>query len=163
MSSRWFDGLRSPLEVRGWAHQEPRTWLFHFAWPTNPLPMNGGRGQGWRRHARQASMVKNHAYQLITLAKLPELYRVTAQLTWWVPDYRVRDPDNLGDLEKRLFDAIVKAGVVVDDRPQFMDKPRGLIRHLSDADGLVTRPGFVLSVTQTTTDHHTTPTGRNHR
>jgi hypothetical protein len=81
-------------------------------------------------------------------AKVPALGRCRAQLTWWVGLNRVRDPDNLARLEKRLFDAIVLAGVVDDDRPELMDKPRAVIRRVADAGGLVSRPGFTLTITR---------------
>ncbi|MGN6693889.1 MAG: hypothetical protein ACTHN0_06895, partial [Aquihabitans sp.] len=70
------------------------------------------------------------------------------QLTWWVKDNRTRDADNLAEFEKRLFDGLVDAGVVDDDKPELMDKPRGVIRHIREADGLITEPCFTLTVTR---------------
>ena len=88
----------------------------------------------------------------LAAAKVPRMEYLRAQVTWWVADRRVRDADNLGPLEKRLFDAIVRAGVIADDRPELMDKPRGRIRHIGDAAALgeapVTRPCFVLTITR---------------
>ncbi|MGX9348126.1 hypothetical protein [Microbacterium sp. KNMS] len=136
------------LEVRGHSHPDADTWHIHFGWPSNPLPMNGARGN---RHAatRAERDVRDHAHQVIQwFAKVPALGRCRAELTWWVPDRIVRDPDNLARLEKRLFDAIVRAGVVPDDRPDLMDKPRARIRPIADSDGLVSRKGFTLTITR---------------
>lgn len=137
----------SPLEISGRAHPAPGVWILHFSWPTNPLPMNGSRGNSWRTHARKVRAVKNQASQLATFSQIPAAEHVTAQLTWWVTDRRIRDPDNLAQLEKPLFDALVTAGIVPDDRPELMTKPRALIRQVADSDGLVTTTGFTLTIT----------------
>lgn len=139
--------VRTDLEVSGFAHPDGDTWLLHFVWPTNPLPMNGSRGH-WRKHASLVRDVRDTAQYRIRAAGIPLLGRVRAQLTWWAPDRRVRDADNLAQLEKPLFDALVREGVVADDRPELMDKPRAIIRHHSESEGLVTGSGFVLTVTK---------------
>ena len=140
--------MRSDLEAFGHHHPAADTWELRFPWKTNPLPMNGSHG-GWRKHARTARGVREHGALLARVAGIPPMGRCTAQITWWVSSSRVRDPDNLADLEKRLFDALVDAGVVADDRPELMVKPRALIRHIADSDGLLTMPCFTLTVTRT--------------
>ncbi|NHI16836.1 hypothetical protein [Microbacterium excoecariae] len=139
---------RNDLEVRGHAHPDENTWILHFAWPTNPLPMNGSRGN---RHkaSREERDVRAMAQTLAMVARIPHLDRCKAQVTWWVATRTVRDPDNLARLEKRLFDALVRADVVDDDRPELMDKPRAEIRHIPSTPGaLLTHPGFTLTVTR---------------
>lgn len=138
---------RTLLELSGRAHPEPGVWIIHFAWPTNPLPMNGSRGH-YRAAARKARGIRDHATYAIRAARIPALGRCSAQVTWWVEDHRIRDVDNLGQLEKRLFDAIVNAGVVADDRPELMTKPRADIRQATDSQGLITRTGFTLTITR---------------
>lgn len=136
------------LEERGHVRPLPGVWIVHFAWPTNPLPMNGSRGSSWRSAARKGAKIRNQAQQMIHLAGIPPLGRCKAQLTWWVEDATVRDPDNLGLLEKRLFDALVSAGVVTDDRPALMVKPRATIRMVAESNRLVSRRCFTLTITQ---------------
>lgn len=137
------------LEVTGHAHPDDDTWIVHFRWPTNPLPMNGSRGASWQGAAAKARRVRSHAQTLIEyVARVPELGRCRALVTWWVQTNHVRDPDNLGLLEKRLFDAIVRAGVVEDDRPALMVKDRAEIRHVKDSAGLVSAAGFTLTITR---------------
>lgn len=137
----------SNLEVYRHGHPDADTWILHFPWSRNPLPMNGSHGH-WRTHHRTVTKVLNDATWLTRLARIPALGTCTAELTWWVSARRVRDVDNLADLEKRLFDALVRAGVVEDDRPELMDKKRGRIRPVADSGGLVTSSGFTLSVTR---------------
>lgn len=136
---------RTDLEVSGRSHPDADTWILYFPWPTNPLPMNGGHGHH-RAHAAKVRQVKEQVRYGIRAARIPALGRCEAQLTWWVPDHRVRDVDNLGELEKRMFDALVLEHVVADDRPAIMTKPRGRIIHLDDAEGLVTTPGFTFRI-----------------
>lgn len=138
---------RSNLEVYSTAHPDADTWILYFGWDKNPLPLNGSHG-GWRKHSRMARSVRSHALTLAQIAKIPALGRCRAQLTWWYTLTRVRDVDNLADLEKRLFDALVDAEIVADDRPELMEKPRPVIRHVRESDGMLTGPGFTLTITR---------------
>lgn len=139
--------MRTPLEISGHAHPEPDVWILHFPWPTNPLPMNGSRGHRLAT-ARKARWIRTTSTYTARMAGIPPLGRIRAQLTWWIETNRTRDPDNLAQLEKPLFDALVDAGIVTDDRPALMDKPRATIRHIHDSAGLVTEPGFTLTITR---------------
>lgn len=137
------------LERLGRVQIDADTWLLHFSWAKNPLPMNGTRGGSWRKGAREEKNVREAAVLRIRNAGIPRVGRVRAQVTWWVETRGVRDPDNLARLEKRLFDAIVRAGVVADDRPELMEKPRAEIRHIpSTPDAPVSRAGFTLTITR---------------
>lgn len=139
---------RTNLEVYRIAHTPGSDqWIVFFPWDTNPLPMNGSYGNP-RSHSRKAKYVRGQAASILRFARIPALGRCRAQVTWWVAKKRVRDVDNLADLEKRLFDAIVDAGILTDDRPELMDKPRAVIRHYTDADGMLTGPGFTLTITR---------------
>lgn len=140
----------SELERVGYLHPYPDTWIAYFGWPKNPLPMNGSHGH-WASAAKGGKAVRRVAGLRYRSCNIPALGRCRAQVTWWVATRHVRDPDNLGLLEKRLFDALVDAGVVEDDRPALMDKPRGLILHVDESDGLVTAPGFTVTITRLAT------------
>lgn len=140
--------MRTRLEVAGHAHPEPDVWILYFNWEKNPLPMNGtgSRGAHWAKTARQTRWVRTRSEYIARLAKIPPLGRCRVLLTWWVALDRVRDPDNLGQLEKRLFDGLVDAGVVVDDKPELMTKDRAVIRKVADSEGIVTEPCFTLRI-----------------
>lgn len=137
------------LEHTGRIQTGPDEWTMHFGWAKNPLPMNGSRGGGWRKSTREERNVRDAGELRVRNARIPRAGRIRAQVTWWVETRGVRDPDNLARLEKRLFDAIVRAGVVADDRPELMEKPRAEIRHIpSTPDAPVTRACFTLTITR---------------
>lgn len=133
------------LEISGRAHPTDDTWILHFGYPSNPLPMNGPKAN-WRGRHRMTAVVKDHTFKLARAARIPEMTRIEAQLTQWFTINRRRDVDNLAALEKPMFDAIVSAGIVRDDTPDLMVKPRPVIRHVRESEGLVTKPGFTLTI-----------------
>jgi hypothetical protein len=133
------------LEISGHSHPTDDTWILHFGYATNPLPMNGPKAN-WRGRARWTNVIKTQTLRQAIAAKIPECARVEAQLVWWIDVNRRRDVDNLAGLEKPMFDGLVVAGVVRDDTPDLMSKPRAEIRNVRDSDGLVTKPGFTLHV-----------------
>lgn len=137
---------RSDLELYGTAHPDATTWILHFGYPKNPVPMNGSQGHP-RANARKVKQIRTRCGYLALSAHIPALGRCTAQVTQWVAVNRVRDTDNLARLEKAMFDGLVDARVVRDDRPEYMDKIRPVIRRISESDGLVTAPCFTLTVT----------------
>lgn len=136
------------LEVRAWIKPGPTTWLLRFDWDKNPLPMNGSKGN-WRGRAAETRRVRTRCeYVAVQLAQIPALGRVEVQLTHWVTTKRTRDLDNYGLLEKPLYDGLVRAGVVEDDAPEFMVKPRPQIQHVHDSEGLIRGACFTLRVEQ---------------
>lgn len=138
---------RTELEASGSTHPDVDTWILYFPWPTNPLPMNGSRG-GHYAHAKKIRGIKDQVRYSIRSARIPDLGRCEARLTWWVATNGVRDEDNLALLEKTMFDALVAEKVVADDKPALMTKPRGRIIHIDDAAGLVSGRGFTFTVTR---------------
>ena len=139
--------MRTNLEVYCVAHPDPNTWIVYFPWTKNPLPMNGSHGHP-KAHARKAKGIRQQAHTMIAHARIPHLGRCTAKVTQYYTINRVRDVDNLGELAKRLFDALVDAGVVDDDRPELMTKHQSEIKHIRDSDGMLTAAGFTLTVTR---------------
>jgi hypothetical protein len=138
--------MTSTLETHRHIHPAPTVWVLHFHWPTNPLPMNGPKAN-WRARAAMTRHVKHVTLTLALAARIPELAKIETQLTWWVDRMnRRRDVDNLGLFEKPIYDALVMAGIVRDDTPDLMVKPRPVIRPVADAHGLVTAPCFTLHV-----------------
>ena len=140
--------MRTDLEVYLHTHPTDDTWILRFTHTTNPLPMNGAKGTHWGPRHRKAAQVRRDSAALARAARIPLLGRCRTQLTWWVNDNRTRDPDNLAPFEKPIYDGLVDARVVPDDKPAFMDKPRPLIRRVTEADGLITEPCFTLHITR---------------
>ena len=139
----------TPLERLGYDQPAPDAYRLYFPWARNPLPANDGHGH-WRARAAKEKSVREATELRILTAKVPHMDYLRAQVTWWVNDRRIRDADNLGPIEKRMFDAIVRAGLIADDHPGLMDKPRGRIRHIGDAgdEAPVTHACFVLTITR---------------
>lgn len=137
------------LEERGWIRPGASTWILRFDWPTNPLPMNGSRGKSFYGRAAKTKRVRlRSAYVAAELAQIPHLGRIEARLTQWVTTRRTRDLDNLAQLEKPLFDGLVDAGLVDDDSPELMVKPRAQILHVDDANGILRTACFTLRIEQ---------------
>lgn len=147
---------KTDLEFMGRDHPAAGVWRLHLPYATNPLPMNGGRGNP-KAHGRMVRRVREEVVWRARAARIPRMDRVSVHLVWWVASRHVRDTDNLGELEKVIFDALAtrradlpSARIVSDDSPEFMDKPRAQIRHLSLATPAdqVTGPGFVITITR---------------
>lgn len=135
------------LEVSGTLHPSPGVWWLRFNWTRNPLPMNGSRGS--RNHAiRKTRQLRNQAFDAAKYAEIPALGRCEVQLTQWVTSIRTRDLDNFGLLEKPLYDGLTRAGIVADDAPEFMVKPRPTILHVRESAGLLTAACFTLRIQQ---------------
>lgn len=136
----------TPLERSRHAHPAEGVWILHFHWGTNPIPMNGPKAN-WRARAAMTRQVKDVTLTLAIAAKIPEAAKIETQLTWWVDRAnRRRDVDNLGLFEKPIYDALVIAGIVPDDTPDLMVKPRPVIRPVADSAGLVTEACFTLHI-----------------
>ena len=104
----------------------------HFDWTTPPLHAN----KKWSHWAPKAAMVKKiRAESKRAADRIPPLGKCSVTLTWVVTDRRVRDEDNLWPLAKAYCDGLVDAGVVLDDRPEYMTKPAPIIRWQNKAEG----------------------------
>lgn len=128
------------------ARPDEGKWILHFAFPKNPMPLNGSWG-GYRKHAKDARSIRTLTRLRASAAGIPEMGKCEVQLTWWVATNHRRDVDNLALLEKPMYDALVDAAVVRDDTPDLMVKLRPVIRHVRDSEDLVRQPCFTLKVT----------------
>jgi hypothetical protein len=119
-----YDGLARPIVTR---HRLGALlgWQFHLPYETNPLPMNGGRGNHYA-HAAQAKKVRETAYWLAT--QVPRQERIRVQLVQHVVSRRTRDADNLGELAKRLVDGLRDdkrrgvTSIVPDDDERYIER-----------------------------------------
>lgn len=104
----------------------PRTWEIILPWTVPPVKPNGGHGNIYA-HAAKVKSTRQTMGALAKKAGIPWLGRCEIQLTWYVPDKRKRDADNLVWTLKPLADAL--AGdkphdhkIVEDDTPDLMTK-----------------------------------------
>jgi crossover junction endodeoxyribonuclease RusA len=101
-------------------------WILDFDYQTNPLSMNGSRGNH-HAHARKVKEVRNLTRRFANLAGIPALGRAQASITWYVLRDGRRDPINLSLLVKAMCDGLVDHGVTTDDTPDLMDTPTSRI------------------------------------
>ncbi len=98
-----------------------RTWTIPLGWSRPPLSDND-RLHHMALHRLKARIRRSVAWR-IGAARVPELDRCAVWLVYVPRDSRRRDTDNLNLPRKVAADAVVDAGVVPDDTPQYMSKP----------------------------------------
>jgi Holliday junction resolvase RusA-like endonuclease len=76
----------------------------------------------WAVRNRDNEMVKNNVFFLLReqFATIPKLQRISLHYTIVVPDKRRRDYDNFIARCKPITDALVYAGLIADDTPQYI-------------------------------------------
>jgi len=75
----------------------------------------------WRVKADKTSEYVDTTIVLVRQAKVPKLQKISVLLAYGPKDRRVRDPLNLVQTLKAVEDAIVRAGVVPDDNPLYVE------------------------------------------
>lgn len=110
---------------------------------TKPMSMND------RKHhmvkARETARIRRDTFAVATEARIPALGTCTAELHYVPRDSRRRDADNLVATAKATFDALVDAGIVGDDTPEYMTKRMPVI---DAADSSPRRSRVYLVVTE---------------
>lgn len=125
------DAGREPDPLAGWpvpagqpleeAAPPAREWLVELTWRRPPL--SGNDRTRWQARHRITQEILHEVGWRLRAAKIPPLRRCSVQLHWAPARGNRRDEDNLMATAKVLADAVVRAGVVRDDTPAFMDKP----------------------------------------
>lgn len=105
---------------------EPRTWFIRTRWTKPPISDNSRLH--WTATHRIKQDVRREVARLVAVAGIPPLGRCEVNVEYTPRDNRRRDTDNLGTFRKVVADAVVDAGVVPDDTPEFMSKPEPVIR-----------------------------------
>lgn len=87
-----------------------------------PLPpLNHNQRLGWRQEAKLKRLVRLHAKNQATKARIGRCKFLTVQLHYAPGDNRARrDPANLTATSKPAIDGLVDAGLVPDDNPTFV-------------------------------------------
>ena len=108
------------------------TWTLRLPYTTPPLSLNQ------RLHhmvkARITVDVKDATGLLVRAAKVPACEHIRVTLHYVPRDNRRRDADNLVATSKVCLDAIVRAGVVPDDNPQYVDHRMPIIELANPKD-----------------------------
>lgn len=81
----------------------------------------------WRVKAKKTEEYVDTTILLTRAAKVPPLKRCSVLLAYGPRDRRTRDPLNLVQTLKAVEDGIVRAGVVPDDNPLYVESPMPVV------------------------------------
>jgi crossover junction endodeoxyribonuclease RusA len=104
-------------------------WLIPIELTRPPLTAN--QRLHWRKKAAITADFRRDIAARV--AHIPAVTKCRTQMVWFVTDKRRRDVDNLVPTFKVMCDALVDAGIVPDDTPEFMEKVMPVI-HLVDKE-----------------------------
>jgi crossover junction endodeoxyribonuclease RusA len=96
------------------------SWNIELPFP--PLNLNEQRRQHWATKRKEIANVREVTGWLVRKARIPQHGRVEVWVTYFPPDRRRRDADNIVATLKPVCDALVDLRVVPDDTPEFMVK-----------------------------------------
>ena len=119
-----------------------RTWEIRLPWTKPPLSLNDR--SHWAVKANRTSLVRAQTVEAVCgvmgdMYPPPFLGACAVTLTYVPRDRRRRDPDNLVGTYKVCCDALVTAGVVLDDEPRYMTKHMPVIAEPDGDPRLVLR------------------------
>ncbi|MFT4088275.1 MAG: RusA family crossover junction endodeoxyribonuclease [Gordonia sp. (in: high G+C Gram-positive bacteria)] len=110
--------------------------------PRPEMTANDQRRWHWSKVRTAKARMETHVRTAAKRAKVPRQHEpVDLAVTWFPPDRRHRDGDSLGPFVKAAQDALVKAGVLVDDDSRY-------VRRVSTAIGGTdrTRPRIEIRI-----------------
>lgn len=93
-------------------------WTIRLPYSTPPLTLNGR--QHWATKASGVREVRGTVATLARVLHIPACQRIHVTLHYVPRDGRRRDADNLVGTLKPCIDALVDAGVVRDDSPEYV-------------------------------------------
>lgn len=101
-----------------------RSWLLELTL-TSPMSLNDR--DHWRVKAKKTAAVVDEVIVLCRQQRIPSCARISVLLAYGPRDRRTRDPLNLVQTLKAVEDGIVRAGVVPDDNPLYVESPMPVI------------------------------------
>jgi len=99
---------------------EERTWRIELPYVKPPLSLNDR--MHWRKKSSITSALRSATTLLLRAKRVPPLEYAVVRLEWVVPTRTRRDSDNPIATLKVCADALVDAGVLPDDTPQYVSK-----------------------------------------
>lgn len=97
-------------------------------------PLTEHQRLGWRQRHGIVRVVQRHASSKARQAGRSKLGACRASLTWFDKTRSRRDATNIVPTRKAMCVGLVDAGVVPDDIPALMDKPRPRIVYFAEAE-----------------------------
>lgn len=107
------------------------TWLLELP---QTVPMSLNDRDHWRVKADKTAEYVDTTIALCREQRIPPLGRCSVLLAYGPRDRRVRDPLNLVQTLKAVEDGIVRAGVVADDNPLYMESPMPVVLETGPAN-----------------------------
>ena len=99
--------------------EDDRTWVVQLPF-TKSLSLNDR--MHYRVRAKVTALWRGETKLALSMRNIPACERVSAALLYVPAQNRRRDPDNLVASMKPAVDALVDAGVVVDDTQEFVER-----------------------------------------
>jgi hypothetical protein len=96
----------------------PRSWVLELP---QTKPMNLNHRDIWPVKAKKTAEYVEATILMVRDARVPPLGRISVLLVYGPRDRRVRDPLNLVPTLKAVEDGVVRAGVVPDDNPLYVE------------------------------------------
>ena len=109
-------------------------WTLVPDWVRPPLSMNDRLH--YRPHAKIVATIRATILALAVEAGIPPLEHAVVVMVWTVPDRKERDAENPVATYKPACDAIVSAGVVPKDTPEWMTKLMPTIEYVKGVSGV---------------------------
>ena len=100
-------------------------WELNLGYTSPPLSMNGR--MHWAVARREAQELRTRVGWWLKARKVPAMDSCAVWLEWTPSVKRRRDTDNVESTRKVCVDAIVAAGLVEDDTPEFVQRPENVI------------------------------------
>lgn len=101
-----------------------RSWLLELP-QTKPMSLNDR--DHWAVKGKKTAEYVDTTILLCRQQRIPGLQRASVLLAYGPRDRRTRDPLNLVQTLKAVEDGMVRAGVVPDDNPEYVESPMPVI------------------------------------
>lgn len=124
-------------------------WELRLPYQRPPLSMN--QRNHWAVAHRAKTDLQEAVMWLLKAQKVPALDEATIWLEWTPGVVRRRDTDNPEPTRKACIDAIVSAGLLPDDTPEYVQRPENVIRDVQRGLGklvLVIEDRFAVQATR---------------
>ncbi|CAN5420753.1 hypothetical protein BH09ACT9_BH09ACT9_00220 [soil metagenome] len=123
------------------------SWSFDLNYSRPPSGLSANDRTHYQVKARSTAQIRDYVVWRCRYLKVPALRKISVDVEWVVNTEHRRDTDNVAPLLKAIYDGIgadkgTSAHIVIDDAPQYMEKPAATIRVAKDE-----RARFVVTIT----------------
>lgn len=98
-----------------------RVWTLRLPYLAPPLTLN--QRFPWQKRYRVSEQIKSDVGWLLKAEHVAAIDHASIELIWTPRTVNRRDSDNVEPTRKAAIDAIVKAGLLPDDSPEYVTRP----------------------------------------